>query len=284
MKVRHIVLIACTILLCKQGAAQKLYLDTVYVTYNKTSYLVFNNPFNINDDFVKVDSKDYETELKGNTLLLKSAAPMVRPSSFTIKNGDLFYTGLLAYKLNPPITFYDYRNPDAPRFASKPDSSTLLTSEGGIDSELGNSTINEAMLQALMQRDQDVFTIGVAKAKIIFALSNVMINDGITYLKILVNNKSAKRFDIDFAGFVYSEPPSKQDTLKTNGRVMDIAPILQTNVEVVNANQRRYLGYALQLPEVAKQSKLVVTLIERNTNNTISFDIPAEALLRTKLF
>ncbi|MGI9545356.1 MAG: DUF4138 domain-containing protein, partial [Cyclobacteriaceae bacterium] len=147
-----------------------------------------------------------------------------------------------------------------------------------------NSTLSEAMLQALMQRNPDVYTVGTAKSKIILSLTNVMINEGITYLKILVDNKSAKRFDIDFTGFVYSEPANKDDSLNTKGRVMDIAPILQTNVEVVNANQRRYLGFALPLPKVSKNSKLMVTVIERGTSEVFSFDIPAEALLKTKLF
>ena len=284
MKARLLLVSAMISLFCYQGLAQKLYLDTIYVTYNKSSYLVFNHSFDPIDDFVEIDGKDYQNELKGNTIILKSAAPLVQPTSFTIKNGGLFYTGLLAYKLNPPITFYDYRNPDEPKFASYPDSATIEAIEHGANLDLANSTLSEAMLQTLMQRDPDVFTIGVAKAKIVIALSNVMINEGITYLKILVNNKSAKRFDIDFTGFVYSEPANKKDSLNTKGRVMDIAPILQTNVEVVNANQRRHLGYALSLPEISKQSKLVVTLIQRNTSQAISFDIPAEALLRTKLF
>lgn len=283
MKLRVLLIVVVTFL-CAEAGAQKLYLDTIYVTYNGTSYLVFNQEFDANNDFVDVSSNEYESEIKGNTILVKSAAPLVQPTSFTIKNGGLFYTGFLAYKLNPPITFYDYRNPDAPNFASYSDTSTIELIESGANLDLANSTLNEAMLQALMQRDPDVFTIGVVKAKIVIALSNVMINEGITYLKILVNNKSAKRFDIDFTGFVYSEAANKKDSLKTKGRVMDIAPILQTNVEVVNANQRRHLGYALSLPEVSKQSKLVVTLIERNTSQAISFDIPAEALLRTKLF
>lgn len=283
MKIRLLLVPVLIFFFSWPGLSQKLFLDTVYVTYDKSSYLVFNNQFDA-DDFIEINNKDYQSELKGNTILLKSVAPLVLPSGFTIKNGDLFYTGFLAYKLNPPITFYDFRNPDAPKFASKPDSTTLQFTEDNSNPELANSSLNEAMLQALMQRNPDVFTIGIVKSKIMFALSNVMINEGITYLKISVNNKSTKRFDIDFTGFVYSEPASKQDSLKAKGRVMDISPILQTNVEVVNANQRRHLGYALRIPEVSKHSKLVVTLIERNTSKAISFDIPAEALLRTKLF
>jgi len=262
---------------------QKLDLDTIYVTYNKTCYLIFNQDFDPGSDFIDVSGTDFQAEIKGEAILIKSVAPMVKPAGFMIKNGEQFYHGHLAYKLHPPINFYDYRSPKEPVFSTLSDSAAVSEDRPG-EPLVADGSLTEAMLQAVMSRNPDVHTVGVAKGKIVLSLSNVLVNEEITYLKILLHNKSDKRFDIDFTGFVYSEPATLLDSGKTNGKVMDIQPLLQTNVEIVNAHQRRYLGYALSLPEVSKRSKLVVTIIERNTSNAISFDIPAGALLKTKIF
>ncbi|MGI9542259.1 MAG: hypothetical protein ACR2MX_03310, partial [Cyclobacteriaceae bacterium] len=139
IKAKLILLVFFVFFLSVRGKSQKLYLDTIYVTYNKSSYLVFNHQFDPNDDFIDISKEEYQSEIKGNTILLKSSAPMVQPTSFTIKNGELFYTGFLAYKLHPPISFYDYRNPDAPKFASNSDSSTLFI-ESSASLDLRNST------------------------------------------------------------------------------------------------------------------------------------------------
>lgn len=286
-------LVAFLLVVCAKSSAQQLYLDTIYVTYNKACFLVFSESFDPKNDFVDLGNADYVSEIKGNSVSLRSTAPFVAPGRFTIKNGDTFYRGFLAYKLNPPVNFYDYRSSQKPVLSTGPDSLQSgdgMPFSGTAEDSLqpagvnNNRSLTQAMLQALMQRNPEVFTLGVAKDKIVLSLTNVMINEGITYLKVMLHNKSTKPYVIDFTGFAYSEPGEREGLKRGNGKVNDISPLLQTDIEVVNAGQKQSLGYALPLPKILPRGKLIVTVMEKSDSQTISFEVPAKALLKTKLF
>ena len=275
------------------GLAQYISLDSVFVSHDKTTYLVFDHPFQPNTDFVDLGTTGFHSKIEGSAVFLKASKKGSSPTTLMIKNGDTYYHGVIGYREHPENMFYDYRgsstdpNSDTPVpevKSSQVPPAVIRGSENKKVSSNDELLLVEERLETLMNTTVELRTLGVVKDRIILAVTNVMADDNALYLKLLINNKSSGKYEIDFVNFQFVEPSKGNGLKKSPSKTTDVFPITQTQAQTVNAYQKQWLGYALPLFNISDRGKLIISFREINGSRILKLEVPAKTILKTKVF
>ena len=87
-------------------ATQAQKLDTISVTSEGTSYLIFDEPISL----VNLGTKAYIGKVeKDRMLFLKALSPNTEPTTLLVQAGSTLFTGYIRYVKKPSRSFYDYR-------------------------------------------------------------------------------------------------------------------------------------------------------------------------------
>ncbi len=291
-----LLIIPCILLIINRfdpGWAQYISLDSVFVSHDKTTYLVFDNPFQPNTDFVDLGTTGFHSKIEGEAVFLKASAKGSSPTTLMIKNGDTYYHGVIGYREHPEKMFYDYRrsgtdpNSGTPVPEVKSSQAIPAKTPGSVNQEVSSNDkqlLVEERLETLMNSPVEIRTLGVVQDRIILAVTNVMADDKALYLKLLINNKSSGKYEIDFVNFQFVEPSKGNSLKKSPSKTIDVYPITQTQGQTVNAYQKQWLGYALPLFNISDRGKLIISFREINGSRILKLEVPAKTILKTKVF
>ncbi len=264
--------------------AQDFSLDTIEVSTDKTTFLVFDDPFNPQADFIDLGTSDYEAKIEGETVFLKAVNAGSEATSIMIKNGEVFYHGVVQYLLNPSETFLDFRANGDDNLAKKSyDSFTKiepLTSKDVVNKD----SLIQARLSEVMTYKPAFHSLGIAANHLAVAVTNIITDQHATYLKILFHNRSSGGYNIDFISFNYLELGARRGHKKHSSRSNETHPLAKLGPDIINAGNEASLGYALPLFNLPSNGKLLITIREKNGARRIELKLPARSLLSAPVF
>jgi len=274
------------------GRAQYVSLDTIFVSTDKTTYLVFGTAFDPNTDFIDIGTKEFQSKIEGETVFLKASGTATSPTTLMIKNGNTYYHGIIEYRGSPKKTFHDYRQLESAgnlgnSYKTKFSEADPFKFSGEMNKGDSNDHKEELIterLEIIMNSQVEIRTLGAVKNRITVALTNVMTDEKVLYIKILFHNKSSGKFEIDFVNFQFIEPSKRKGLKKSPKKTTDVFPIKQTPGQTIKAYQKQWLGYALPLFNISNKGKLVIVFRESNGSRVVVLEVPAKAILKTKVF
>ena len=257
---RIIVSITFTLaLLSHHGRAQ----DTVYVSHQAKSYLLFDHPVSLVD---VGNPAWYEAQIEGNAVLVVARQDSVPATPIYAVINNQPFTGMLTFRtqLNP---FYDFRQAKPPVEVAASDHPTLL----------------KERLRG-MQTHSDLHYGQQREGGVTFQLVGMVHDLSATYLKFKVENQSSVVYQTDFIGFQRRQRYRKGFFAKEKETTFPIEPLAFQNVRPVLPYSEDYYYYALPLWALGPKETLLATLRESTGSRTLTLKISSRLIRRADLF
>ncbi|MEM9675026.1 MAG: DUF4138 domain-containing protein [Bacteroidota bacterium] len=235
--------------------------DTIYVSDQAKSYLLFDAPVTLAD----VGNPNlYQAQIEGNSIFLVARKDSVADTPFyAVVDGQPF-TARLCFDARPQA-FYDFRK-------------LTVSGRSGVSTE-GTAT----KLQRLASQP-DLNYASSKHSGIRFQLVGLMHDLQATYLKFKVENTTSLHYATDFVGFELHKRYKKDFWSKAQTALFPVEPIAQLPVNSVFPYSEGYLYYALPLQALASREAMFVTLREKSGSRSVSINVPARLLRKADLY
>ncbi|WKN44923.1 hypothetical protein [Tunicatimonas pelagia] len=238
--------------------------DTVYVSDQAKSYLLFDHPVSLVD---VGNPAWYEAQIEGNAVLVVARADSVPATPiYAVVNNEPF-TGVLSFQPQPN-SFYDFREVKTP-------ASQAITG------------VNPRVLQERLRSMQTHLDLRYGQQQeggITFRLVGVMHDLSATYLKFKVENQSSVVYRTDFIGFQRRQRYRKGFFAKEKEVTFPIEPLVAQNIHPVLPYSEGYYYYALPLWAYGAKESLLATLREESGSRTLTLKISPRLIRRADLF
>lgn len=214
----------------------------------------------------------YDYIIDGKTVIF-STYKQLPSKSVTIKltDGSTWY-GILEYDQQDKNIFY--------RFNGQP---TKKKDKKEIEDSL---SIIKNRLNVCLSKKSHFASFGINKNKIYWDVSNIMADDDMTYIKIVVNNRSGHEYKITNGKplFKYIEGKSnnlkrKEASVKVDGQITT-----QQATDKINAYSTEVLGYVIKSYPLNTNGKLVISFLELNGKRNYEIRIPFKKLQEIEVF
>ena len=248
------------------NAQQNTFQDTIYVSNQAKSYLLFDAPVSLAD---VGNPSLYQVRIEGNSVLVVATRDSVADTPFYAVVGGKPFTGRLIFRIHPQA-FYDFRKADAERIPTDP-----LAPEHQV----------LARLQTLQTYDE----LNYASAKengIRFRLAGIFHDLSTTYLKFKIENHTSLLYQTDFIGFERLKRYKKGFFANDKEAHFPLEPVAEWQVEQVLPYSESYCYYALPLQSLERKEAIVATLREAGagSSRSVSLKISARLIRRADLY
>lgn len=274
-----IFILAALCLLYRSGIAQSqgpIVLDTVWVTTNKTTTIIF--PENIGK--IDIGSEDFGAEKYLRTLTIKVASEDSQPTSILVIYGENIYHGTLAYMRSPKKLFLDFSGVSPKNMPSFPNESRAQKQNDSLKNL--DAQMSEKRLNIVLSDPKAVYKDVVSNNESIFiSLFNMITDNERLYLKILILNRSKIQYSIDFTEFSYREP-LEDKKLKGGYDTKNVIPVFTNKIDAVPGKEERYLGFAIPRYSLSKKGELLIVVREKLGSRSLKLTIPFTKILECK--
>jgi hypothetical protein len=252
------------------GSRQTVPADTVFVTSEMTTYLIFPGKIEVLD----IGSKQYAGKVEsGNMLFLKPLRTAAAPSSLLVRTaGEQIYLRYLAYREHPPKTFYDYRAGPPPDAAQ----GSTGASAAPADKEVAPPQFAAGMAALEAQPAKRWRTASAYRIRL--TLSHLAVDSSAVYLLFALGNKSTIPYQIDYVSFAYKERATGKPRRKPTPEPPAVVPLFTAGPATVAPRQQACLAYALPLHGSTRRGYLEIVFRESQGNRVVRVRIPARTL------
>jgi len=238
-------------------------LDTIYVSHQAKSYLLFDEPVTLAD---VGNPALYQVQIEGNSILVVATQDSVASTPFYAVVGGEPFTARLAFRTKPRA-FYDFqkhRNDNMHR----------------------SQTPNEQVLTRLQELASftDLNYATTREDGIRLRLVGLMHDLSSTYLKFKVENRTSLVYQTSFVGFEQRKRYRKGWFAQEQQAHFPLEPLAAWQVEKILPYSEHYLYYALPLQTLERKEAIIATLREANGSRSVSLKIPARLLRRADLY
>ena len=243
--------------------------DTIYVSHQAKSYLLFDEPVTLAD---VGNPALYQAQIEGNSVLVVANADSVADTPFYAVVGGKPFTARLCFRLHPEA-FYDFRAEGTP----------LETTRLGA----ANGQVLER-LQQLSSYD-DLNYAATRQNGIRLQLVGLVHDLSTTYLKFKVVNRTSLPYRTDFVGFERLKRYKKGFFAKDKEARFPLEPVAQWRVEKVLPYSETYLYYALHMQSLERKEAIIATLRESGSSGmppsrSVSLRISSRLIRRADLY
>ncbi len=248
--------------------------DTVYVSTEMTTYLIFPTPIKLLD----LGSKNYAGRIEQNKLLLKPVRGQVAPSAMMIETEDgQIYLHYIGYKQQPKRIFWDYRT----TMAGNPgNSGNGIAGSGNVSSGNKADDIYSGKLAYLKkQKRRKLFY--KKENNIALRISALAVDNTATYMLLQVDNKSSIPYKLEYVSFAYQEKRKRKARRKVAGEENQVLPMLSQTTDMVKPLSSSELAYAFPLFANTLKGKLEIIVRETDGNRVVRAYVPAKVLAKT---
>jgi hypothetical protein len=252
------------LILCINGVIAQVSnwnIDTVYCTLNNTSYVIFKDKV----DLVDIGSPDnYVSRIEERSVFIRALKENAGPSTILVKTGKDFYYGIIHYKQQNKIFFYDFNTPAS--------SDPLLVREKSKGSMQGDN------LSQVVNTRNELLSLGFISEFIEAAVTVIRNDDMNTYLKIILKNKSSIPYKLDFISFQYFRHMKKGFAKKGKESGMDVFPAASPDVLEVPPVSDKVLGYVIPSFGLAEQGYLMILFRESTGDRVLKINVPGSEI------
>lgn len=241
--------------------------DTIYVSNQAKSYLLFDAPVSLAD---VGNPTLYQAQIEGNSVLIVATEDSVAGTPFYAVVGNQPFTAWLIFRPHPEA-FYDFRPINANKLSSTSDK-TLVSSDQ-----------IHTRLQGL-QSDADLNYVTARQGDIRFRLVGLMHDLSTTYLKFKVENHTSLIYQTDFIGFERLKRYKKGFFAKDQEAHFPLDPVAEWQVEKVLPYSESYLYYALPMQSLERKEAIIATLREKGSSRSVSLKISSRLIRRADLY
>lgn len=245
--------------------AQKL--DTISVTSDGTSYLLFDEPISL----MNLGTKAYIGKIeKERMLFLKALAPNAEPTTLLVQAGSTLFTGYVRFVRKPTKSFYDYRVMD--ESSSAPALHSLSAPEVASTGKIGK--MKTAKANTSTRVDKDGIDLDCIQ----------LFNDAQrTYLKLAFKNKTTIAFVLDLVSFTYKERLPRRLRNKVAPQYEEMMPDDKVEPARIEAGRTENFYYSIPLYSTTEDGYLEVIVREKAGARVVTLEIPAKKIMSAPL-
>ena len=248
--------------------------DTLYVSHNANSYLVFDHDIQLADIGGVVDSThtqaDYVAQLEGNVLIFRAVHRHAQPTSLLVKTGDRILVAPVSYRAQPTHLLYDFRqaaateaiggHPPSRQQYRQQQRSRLKGMAGA------SSTIKKAK-----------------KDRMTWTLTGVKADHATIYLGLKAKNASSIRYHPEHIAFEHQLHYRGRFLGKKKMISRPVTPILITPLYPVPAYGSAEFRVALPLYAIGHSGALIIRLREKDGVRSLTLKVPGKRIATAEL-
>ena len=238
--------------------------DTIYVSHQAKSYLLFDEPVTLAD---VGNPSLYQAQIEGSSVLVVASADSVSDTPFYAVVGGKPFTARLLFRSHPQA-FYDFRAEGSKSKATK-----LRVPTGQVLERLQKlSSFSDLNYAAARQN-------GIS-----FRLVGLVHDLSTTYLKFKVVNRTSLFYQTDFIGFERLKRYKKGLFAKDKEARFPLEPAAQWQIEKVLPYSETYFYYALPMQSLERKEAIIATLREIGSTRSVSLKISSRLIRRGDLY
>ncbi len=245
---------------CQFATAQ----DTIYVSSQAKSYLLFDEPVTLAD---VGNPSLYQAQIEGNSVLVVASRDSVTDTPFYAVVGGKPFTARLCFRFHPEA-FYNFRLESTKSEATK--------------SGVPAGQVLERLQQLSSYHDLNYAT--SRKNGIRFQLVGLVHDLSTTYLKFKVENRTSLPYQTDFVGFERLKRYKKGFFAKDKEARFPLEPVAQWQVDEILPYSQTYLYYALPMQSLERKEAIMATLRETGSTRSVSLKISFRLIRRADLY
>ena len=256
--------------------------DTIYVSHQAKSYLLFDEPVSLAD---VGNPSLYQVQIEGSSVLIVASEDSVADTPFYAVVGGKPFTARLIFHPHPEA-FYDFRLPVPAGNGGRQGSEDGLSSAH--DKTFVSSDQILIRLQSL-QTDADLNYVTARQNGIRFRLVGLMHDLSTTYLKFKVENHTSLIYQTDFIGFERLKRYKKGFFAKDQEAHFPLEPVAEWQIDKVLPYSEDYLYYALPMQSLERKEAIIATLREvgprgYGSSRSVSLKISSRLIRRADLY
>lgn len=256
------------IVTCSDAFAQQVENNSITISFNKTTSLIF--PFSITS--VDRGSKDVLAQkARGveNVLQVKAGRKDFAETNLTIITADgVLHQFTVSYSDTPASLTMT--------IVSSPSDQNLILAKDAIN----ECDIQEDSRTALNQRvsgkvEQD------SKHQLVLSLQEIFVHENILYFRIYIRNKSSINFDVKSLKFLIRD---KNKVKRTSSQEIEVVPLYVGNeTESINGYAGKTMVYAVRKFTIPDGKALHINLFEENGGRNLSLRVDNKDILKAKV-
>ena len=237
--------------------------DTIYVSHQAKSYLLFDEPVTLAD---VGNPMLYQAQIEGSSVLIVATQDSVADNPFYAVVGGKPFTARLRF--HPcPEAFYDFR-------------------KGSEDDNPVDQQTSDAQILARLKELSSYNDLNYAaqrKNGIRFQLVGLVHDLSTTYLKFKVENYTSLLYQTDFIGFERLKRYKKGFFAKDQLAHFPIEPLVEWQVDKLLPYSEQYIYYALPIQLLERKEAIIATLREKG-HRSVSLKISSRLIRRADLY
>lgn len=284
---KNILLIALILITCS-GIAQVT--DTIYVSYTKSAYLIFDAPTTFD-----VGSEDVIVKNPENKIIIQAAVERFQETNLLVQCKDEYFLFILKFDTNPKKLLYNYQNRASISHAkdNEKESTTVTDKAVLVDisskskkdeeekkkNEKSDAFKNNAL--AVIGRSQEIMNRGAIKGGVKAAATNFCVSGEYYYLKVVISNDTKVDYDVDFVRFLIA---NVKTSLKKEAEQEIIIPAVYTLYETKTIKGKSKIENVFVFDKftVDKNKCFKVQIWEVNGERKLDFALSSEDITNVK--
>ncbi|GAB4039918.1 MULTISPECIES: DUF4138 domain-containing protein [unclassified Spirosoma] len=241
------------------------HLDTITVSVEGTSYVIFDEPISL----VNLGTKAYVGKVENERMLfLKALAPNATPTTLLIQAGSKLFTGYIRYERNPSKSFYDYRVLDEGNTRSNQLSSTVAPASSKL------TRMKVIKPNTHIREEKDGIDLECVQ----------LFNDAErTYLKIAFHNTTTVAYVLDIVSFTYKEKLPRRLRNKVAPQFEEMKPDDRLEPARIEAGRTEAFYYSLPLYSTTEDGYLEIIFREKVGARVVTLEVPAQKIMKAPL-
>lgn len=284
----RILLFFTFIMLTFKGLSQVT--DTIYVSYTKSAYLIFDaaTTFDVGSEDVIVKNPD-------NKIIIQAAVERFQETNLLVQCKDEYYLFILKYDNNPKKLLYNYQNrTNLSQVKENENESNTISNKAVLVDISSKSKKDEEekkkneKLEAfknnsltVIERGQEIMNRGAVKGGVKAVATNFCVSGEYYYLKLVISNDTKVDYDIDFVRFQIA---NVKRSLKKEAEQEILIPTVYTLYETKTIKGKSKIEnvYVFDKFTVDKNKCFKIQIWEVNGERKLDFSLSSEDITNVK--
>jgi hypothetical protein len=264
--------------------------DTIYVSYTKSAYLIFDaaTTFDVGSEDVIVKNPD-------NKIIIQAAVERFQETNLLVQCKDEYYLFILKYDNNPKKLLYNYQNrTNLSQVKENENESNTISNKAVLVDISSKSKKDEEekkkneKLEAfknnsltVIERGQEIMNRGAVKGGVKAVATNFCVSGEYYYLKLVISNDTKVDYDIDFVRFQIA---NVKRSLKKEAEQEILIPTVYTLYETKTIKGKSKIEnvYVFDKFTVDKNKCFKIQIWEVNGERKLDFSLSSEDITNVK--
>lgn len=265
------------------------YVDTIYVGFDKSSFLIFDD-----DCTFEQGSQDIIVKTPSKKVIIQAALEDFKETNLLVQCKNDFYLFLIRYKENPKKTFRNYQKAFQKQVkvaSNEKDLSILVDHAAKKDQEIKNRNAEkikssfDADCKKVELANKTINNRGGVLGRVTFTASKLYIKEDKIFLNMTIDNSSKLSYDLDVMSFIVRDYKNK--IKQTSNQDIVIKPIyIYNQTNKINGKESIDIIYVFNKFVLTKDKQLAIETWENNGDlqteggRKMSFSLFANDLLK----